>query len=242
LKDKIKLSIVIPAYNEEKRLAKSLAEITDYLRAKNLASEIIVVSDGSCDRTVDVSKVYLNSVFPVRILCNKKNRGKGAAVRRGIAAARGELILFSDADLSTPICEFEKLEKALVEGADVAIASRAIRGADITCPQPFYRELMGKTFNCFVQLLVLPGLYDTQCGFKLFHRELARKVFRKMTIAGFGFDAEILYLVRLAGGRIKEVPVQWHNVLESKVSPLRHSGQMFLDLFRIRWRHRRTVF
>jgi dolichyl-phosphate beta-glucosyltransferase len=235
----VQLSVVIPAYNEEKRLTKTVDTIRSYLREQKIESEIIVVSDGSCDRTAAVARGKQDGEILIRVLENRTNRGKGAAVRRGVAAARGSMILFSDADLSTPIRELDKLRKVLQDGMDVVIASRAVRGAELTRHQPFYRELMGKTFNLFVQLLVLPGLHDTQCGFKLFRREIARRIFAQMTIPGFGFDVEILFLTRKAGGRIQELPVCWCNVLESKVSPLRHSLQMFFDLIRIRWRHRK---
>ncbi|MBN1596052.1 glycosyltransferase family 2 protein [candidate division FCPU426 bacterium] len=235
------LSVVIPAYNEEKRLSQSLDIITRYLQEQKPRSEIIVVSDGSVDQTVAVVRRHQGRGVPVRLLVNKSNRGKGAAIRRGVAAARGEWILFSDADLSTPIAELKKLEKAAQTGAEIMIASRAVRGADIIHRQPIYREFMGKTFNLLVQLLVLPGLHDTQCGFKLFRRAPARKIFARLTIPGFGFDAEVLFLARKFKVKISEVPVCWKNVLESKVSPLRHSAQMLMDLFRIRWRHRGKV-
>jgi dolichyl-phosphate beta-glucosyltransferase len=213
-----------------------------YLRLSGENSEIIVVSDGSCDHTAGLAQSYQGKTPCVRVLQNRKNRGKGASIRRGMAAARGEKILFSDADLSTPIEELKKLEQALRAGADIAIGSRAIPGSVITTHQPWYRELMGKTFNCLLQVLLLPGLHDTQCGFKLFRRSAARKLFARSIIPGFGFDPEILYLARKAHLRIAEVPVAWHNVLESKVSPIKHSLRMLGDLFRIRWQHRRTSF
>ncbi|MCK5240891.1 glycosyltransferase family 2 protein [bacterium] len=239
MRENIQLSVVLPAYNEEKRLSKTLETVTAYLRQRQDKSEIIVVSDGSTDQTVAIAKSFNQNQLPIRVLHNKKNRGKGAAVRRGVAAALGEWVLFSDADMSTPIEEIVKLEKVMMDGADVVIASRALTGSDISDHQPFYREWMGKTFNLLVQSIVLPGFQDTQCGFKMFKRDIARKVFRALTIPGFGFDVEILYLAKRAGAGIQEVPVSWHNVLDSKVSPLRHSIQMFLDLFRVRWRHRK---
>jgi dolichyl-phosphate beta-glucosyltransferase len=240
VRENIRLSVVIPAYNEEKRLPKTLEAISAYLCQRQDKSEIIVVSDGSTDQTVAVSKSFHKEQMPIRVLHNKKNRGKGASVRRGVAAAQGEWVLFSDADMSTPIVELVKLEKAMMDGADVVIASRALQGADISDHQPFYREWMGKTFNLFVQSVVLPGVKDTQCGFKLFKRDIARKIFLGSTIPGFGFDVEVLYLAKQAGARIQEVAVAWHNVLDSKVSPIRHSTQMFIDLFRVRWRHRKN--
>lgn len=241
MRENIQLSVVLPAYNEEKRLSKTLETVTAYLRQRQGKSEIIVVSDGSTDQTVAIAKSFNQNQLPIRVLHNKKNRGKGATVRRGVAAAQGEWVLFSDADMSTPIEEIVKLEKVMMDGADVVIASRALTGSDISDHQPFYREWMGKTFNLLVQSIVLPGLQDTQCGFKMFKRDIARKVFLALTIPGFGFDVEMLYLAKRAGAEIQEVPVSWHNVLDSKVSPLRHATQMFLDLFRVRWRHRKKT-
>ncbi len=233
-----KLSIVIPAYNEELRLLKTLQAIDEYLSGLPRKYEIILVDDGSSDRTVEIARGFTPVLGSMRVLKSRCNLGKGAAVRQGIAAARGDLILFSDADLSTPIQELAQLEKAVQEGADVAIGSRGISGARVPTRQPFYRELMGKIFNRLVQVIILPGIHDTQCGFKLFKRPIARAVFPKLTINGFGFDVETLYLVRRSGGRIAEIPVEWHNARGSKVSPLRDALRMLTDLFRIRMRHR----
>ncbi len=233
-----KLSIVIPAYNEEARLGKTLQAIAAYLNGRQRPYEIILVDDGSSDRTVEIARGFVPTVGSMRVIENQRNLGKGAAVRQGIAAARGDLILFSDADLSTPIQELAQLEKAVQAGADAAIASRGISGARVPTRQPFYRELMGKIFNLLVRIITLPGIYDTQCGFKLFRCPIAQSVFQKLTITGFGFDVEALYLVRQSGGRIAEIPVEWHDVRGSKVSPLRDALRMLIDLFRIRLRHR----
>jgi len=233
-----KLSIVIPAYNEEARLGKTLRAIEAYLNGRQRPYEIILVDDGSSDRTAEVARGFVPTVGSMRVIENQRNLGKGAAVRQGIAAARGDLILFSDADLSTPIQELAQLEKAVQAGADAAIASRGISGARVPTRPPFYRELMGKIFNLLVRIITLPGIYDTQCGFKLFRRPMAQSVFQKLTITGFGFDVEALYLVRQSGGRIAEIPVEWHDVRGSKVSPWRDAVRMLIDLFRIRLRHR----
>ncbi|MCD4813001.1 glycosyltransferase family 2 protein [bacterium] len=231
------LSIVVPAYNEEARLAKTLMTIQTYLQKREDSYEVIVVSDGSSDNTVGLARRFAEQGLNIRVLHNKRNRGKGASIRRGVAASRGARVLFTDADLSTPIQELEKLEAAMQQGADVAIASRALQGAAVTVRQPFYREMMGKTFNRFARLITLSGIHDTQCGFKLFTRKIARDIFRRMTIKGFGFDVEILYLARQSQAQIVEVPVIWNNVMDSKVSPIADSFQMFVDLFLIRMRH-----
>ncbi len=239
MSDPVKYSVVIPAYNEEQRLPRTLGKIAGFFEQKSASYEIIVVSDGSRDHTLDVAKAWASGRTGIRVLANRSNRGKGASVRRGVAAARGKIILFSDADLSTPIEEFEKLEAALQGGAEAAIASRALAGSSVRTRQPLYREMMGKLFNLLARILVLPGIHDTQCGFKAFRREPARRIFRELTIPGFGFDVEALYLAKKHGLRVREVPVVWHNDLQTKVSPLRDSFRMFCDLFRIRLRHGR---
>ncbi len=237
LQSRPRLSIVIPAYNESRRLPRSLRSIAQHFEQTGERFEVIVVDDGSLE---PIARTGTPGFAPgrLRILRNRSNRGKGASVRRGVAAAKGEWILFTDADLSTPIWELNALEKATAAGADVASASRAAAGARVQKHQPFYREFMGRVFGVLVRLLVLPEICDTQCGFKLFRRETAREIFERMTITRFGFDVEILFLAKKLGARIAEVPVEWHNSAESKVSPLRDAAQMFLDLFRIRIRHR----
>ncbi len=234
----IQISVVIPAYNEKKRIAQSVDRILDFLGKQAWPHEVIIVDDGSRDGMTARLKAKFNHQPGLRILHNLRNRGKGASIRRGMAAARGALILFTDADLSTPIEELVPLKRAIEAGADVAIASRDLPGAVVEVAQPLYRELMGKSFNVLVQLLVLPGIHDTQCGFKLFRRALARKVFQHITITGFGFDVEALFVAKKMGAVIKEVPVRWRNALGSKVSPLKDALRMFVDLFLVRWRHR----
>jgi dolichyl-phosphate beta-glucosyltransferase len=180
-----------------------------------------------------------------QILCNEQNRGKGYSVRRGALEAAGEVVLFSDADLSTPIEEVEKLERALRDGADVAIGSRALAESDIQIRQPFYRERMGKVFNLLVRLLVFPGISDTQCGFKAFTREATREIFSRQTLPGFAFDVEILYIARLLRCRVKEVPVIWRDSPQTKVGALRDSFRMFRDILKVRRIHKRgtgTIF
>jgi dolichyl-phosphate beta-glucosyltransferase len=233
------LSVVIPAFNEERRLGATLQRMDAFLGSLPTEYELVVVDDGSTDNTVAVARAFASARGRLRVLHNRRNRGKGASVRRGVAAARGERILFTDADLSAPITDLPRLDAALDRGAAVAIGSRAVRGARVLTPQPWYRTLMGKTFNLFVQVLVLPGVQDTQCGFKLFTRAAARRLFPRQTLAGFGFDVEVLYLARRCGLTVAEVPVEWRNSLQSRVSPLKDSLRMFGDLFRVLARHRR---
>ncbi len=241
MRQSVYLSVVIPAYNEAMRLPKTLQKLDAFLNHQTYISEIIIVNDCSQDATREVVREYrFHGMVRVRVLSNQRNRGKGASIRRGMAAAKGQFVLFTDADLSTPITEVKALFKALEPSADIAIGSRAVSGARVLTHQPWYREFMGKTFNRFVQGIVLPGLHDTQCGFKLFRRAAARRVFRWVSIPRFGFDAEVLYLARKAKLAIAEVPVEWHNSPASTVSPLKDSLTMFADLFRIRWRHRKT--
>ena len=228
------LSVVIPAYNEQERLGSTLARVTAWLRARGGAWEVIVADDGSRDRTREVAQACAG----VRLVALPQNRGKGAAVRAGMLAAEGDRVLFSDADLATPIEELDKLGAALDAGADIAIASRALDGAQIETRQHPVRELMGRTFNTIVRVLVLGGIKDTQCGFKLFTRAAAHDLFGRATIDGFAFDVEILWLAR---GRyqIAEVPVVWRHVEESKVSPGTDAMRMFADVIRLRLRHGR---
>ncbi|HZA14831.1 MAG TPA: dolichyl-phosphate beta-glucosyltransferase [Myxococcaceae bacterium] len=235
-----RLSIVIPALNEERRLPETLAIIERWCQLNLERAEIIVVDDGSADRTADVARELGARCQPsvtVRVLRNALNRGKGASVRAGVLSAAEPYILMTDADLSTPIEEMEKLAAA-IDDSDVAIGSRAARGADIQVHQPFHREMMGKTFNKLVQLLVTGGIRDTQCGFKLFRREVAQQIFSRTVVDRFAFDVEALYVARKLGYRIEEVPVVWRNSSASTVDPLRDAARMLLDLFRIRRLHR----
>ncbi len=232
------ISIVIPAYNEEKRLDGTLEKIRLFFEGKNLAYEVLVVDDGSVDRTAEVaagSRLAGRSVL--RVLDNGKNKGKGYSVRQGLKNAKGRLVLVTDADLSTPIDEIVKLEKCLGEGFDIAIGSRSIKGSEVKVSQPKYRVIMGKTFNLMVRAVVMNGIIDTQCGFKLFKRECLENILPELKINGFSFDVEILYLARKKGCRIKEVPVVWSDFRGSKVSPFRDSMRMFKDLFYIKMLH-----
>jgi dolichyl-phosphate beta-glucosyltransferase len=234
------LSIIVPAYNEEARLGETLKRIRGYLDSHPYASEIIVVDDGSTDRTREIAAESLRGRPGDRLLSRDVNRGKGASVKEGVAAAAGELILFTDADLSTPIEELDKMLPEIDGGADIVIGSRALNASDIQIRQNRFRELMGKTFNIFVRTCVLDGIRDTQCGFKLFKREAARAVFPSLSTCGFCFDVEALYLGRRLGLRIAQTPVIWRNSPQSKVRIFRSSARMIWDLFGIRRRHRQA--
>ncbi|MCZ6602210.1 MAG: glycosyltransferase family 2 protein, partial [Planctomycetota bacterium] len=230
------LSIVIPAYNEENRLGETLRRVAEYLDGQRFRAEVIVVDDGSTDGTVEVARA---SPGKHRVLVNDGNRGKGYSVRRGALEAQGDLILFTDADLSAPIDEFDKLRRAIENGADVAIGSRAMPDSDIQIHQPWYRETMGKTFNFLVRSLVFPGVSDTQCGFKAFTGASAREIFGRQTLPGFAFDVEILYIARRLGYRVREVPVVWRDSPDTRVGALSDSLAMFSDIIRIRAIHSR---
>lgn len=230
------LSIVIPAYNEERRLGPTLDRIADYCAGRGLAHEILVVDDGSTDRTSEL--VETHGAPGLRLLRQPANRGKGAALKAGVTASAGERVLVTDADLSAPIGELERLEPRLAGGADVVIGSRAAPGARLDRRQPIYRELMGKTFNRIIRLLGVRGLSDTQCGFKLFTGAAARDLFPRLTVDGFAYDVELVWLARRRGYRVEEVGVAWSDSGESRVHALRDSAAMLRDVIRMRWRHR----
>lgn len=229
------LSIIIPAFNEERRLGSSLDLVEAYVLGRRLACEILVVDDGSTDGTADLVRRRSRRFAGLRLLSLGSNRGKGAAVRAGVLEAKAPLILFTDADLSTPIEELASLEAALARGADLAVGSRALDRARIAVHQPFYREAGGRLFNTLVQWVSVPGIQDTQCGFKLFPASLGQRLFSAQRVPRFGFDVELLFLARRAGYRIAEVPVRWVNSPETKVRPIRDGGRAFLDLALIRW-------
>ncbi len=232
------LSVVIPAYNEARRLPPSLRQIEAYLRASDRHSELIVVDDGSTDGTSDAVDRLIGEGLRMHLIRHPKNLGKGAAVRTGVMAATGRLVLFTDADLSTPIADLEPLVSALDNGADVAIGSRAVDRHLIEVHQSLHRESMGRIFNKFVQVILLPGIKDTQCGFKAFRTEAARELFSTMITTGFDFDPEILYRARRRGMRNAEVAVHWRNSPDTRVSAVRDSVHMFVSLFRVRRRVR----
>jgi dolichyl-phosphate beta-glucosyltransferase len=228
------LSVIIPSFNEELRLPATLAAIAKYIRASGRNTEVIVVDDGSSDQTAAVAALYANQIPGLRVLRNPENRGKGYSVRRGMLEARGQTVLFTDADLSAPIEEADKLLAALID-QDVAIGSRAVDRSLISVRQSRFRELAGIIFNLMVRLALRLPFVDTQCGFKAFRREPCRIVFEQQRIERFGFDPELLYLARHHGLRAVEIPVRWAHSPATKVSMLRDSLRMFLDIFVIRW-------
>jgi dolichyl-phosphate beta-glucosyltransferase len=230
----IHLSVIIPAYNEEKRLPKTLKEIDDYLKRQNYSYEIIVVSDGSTDRTCEVAESLKSEINNLKIICEKINRGKGYGVKIGMLNAKGKYRLFTDADNSTPISEIEKFWPEFERGADVVIASRDIKGAILDPPQPLFRRLVGEVFKYLRKIIIgLWEIQDTQCGFKCFRGEVAKKIFPKCKIERFAFDPEILLIAKKMGFKIKEVPVYWKNDLRSKVK-FKSMIKMLIDLFKIR--------
>jgi len=222
------LSIVIPAFNEAERLPRTLERIAAHLAGGGSGGEVLVVDDGSRDGTAERAEA-----MGATVLRNGANRGKGFAVRRGMLAAQGRRRLMTDADLSTPIEELDRLAARMDEGYDVVIGSRALPESRIEVHQPWFRENMGRLFNLFVRGLVVPGIRDTQCGFKLFTAEAARAVFSAARLDGFSFDVEALFLAARRGYRIAEVPVLWRNDAASRVS-LRRGFLAFPDLLRIR--------
>ena len=228
------LSVVVPCFNEEARLPRSLHAAIGYLEAASREYELILVDDGSADCTpgliADAERIHPT----VRGVCLPENRGKGRALAAGVGRSRGGLVLVSDADFSAPINELPRLEAAISAGADVAIGSRAARGAR-EVDQPLHRRAMGKGFNLLVQALLLPGVWDTQCGFKLFRGQVARDLFARLQTDGFAFDVEVLYLARRSGLEVREVPVRWINSDTTRVQAVRHSREMLADLLRIRW-------
>jgi len=228
------LSIVIPSFNEELRLPVTLSEISAYIRASKRETEVIVVDDGSTDRTADVAKSFQGEIQRLRVVANNKNRGKGYSVRHGMMEARGRIVLFTDADLSAPIDETDKLLAALADH-DVAIGSRALNRSLISVHQSVFREYAGVIFNFIVRAILRLPFVDTQCGFKAFRRERCRVIFQQQRIERFGFDPELLYLARHHGLRAAEIPVRWAHSPDTKVSMWRDSIQMFLDVFVIRW-------
>jgi glycosyltransferase involved in cell wall biosynthesis len=225
------ISIIIPAYNEETRLPATLKAVRTYLAATEWEfTEIIVVNDGSRDATAAVARAA-----GARVLENPGNRGKGYSVKHGVLEAKGDWILVTDADLSSPIGELDKLWSAAERaGAQVAIGSRAIDRSLVGVHQPFAREMMGRLFNLVMRLVTGLPFRDTQCGFKLFEAKAAREVFARQRLEGFGFDVEVLFLAERLGYRAVEVPVRWNNVVGTKVSMWRGAAA-FLDPLRVRW-------
>ena len=232
----VELSMVIPAYDEARRLPPTLARIRAYLDAGPDTYEVLVVDDGSRDDTVAAAEQAAREWPQLEVLRLPSNQGKGAAVRAGMVRARGRLRAFSDADLSTPIEELPRLRARLGGACQVAIASRDVPGSDIEVHQPGWREFMGRSYNRILRLLVLPGIRDTQCGFKLFTAEAAEACFEPLETFRFGFDAEVLVRARRRGWEIAEVPVRWRHVEESRVGGIGDALRMLYDLVSLRFR------
>ncbi len=235
------LSVVIPAYNEEQRLGQSLERIFAYLEGRDLQAEVLVVDDGSSDATATLAAKHLGRRG--RVVSNPENRGKGYSVRRGVLAARGRWVLLTDADLSSPIEEYDRLAQAARDhDLDVAIGSRGLADSQIEIRQHPVRQLMGKTFNKLIRGLTGLPFHDTQCGFKLMDRRRARPLFEMMVVDRFAFDVEFLFLCVRFGLRVREVPVVWRNAPGSKVSLFADPLNMLADVIRVRWRFRRGLY
>ena len=230
----IEFSIIVPSYNEELRLPTSLDRIAAYVAGSQRSTEVLVVDDGSKDKTADVAASYADRIPNLRVLKNGENRGKGYSVRHGMREAKGEVVLFTDADLSAPIEEADKLLAAM-DRYDVAIGSRAMDRSLIKVHESAFREFAGIIFNKIVRIVLRLPFVDTQCGFKAFRRERCRIIFEQQRIERFGFDPELLYLARHHGLKSLEMPVRWSHSPATKINMMRDSIQMFLDVFTIRW-------
>ena len=228
------LSVVIPAYNEAERIPLTLLDIDKKLSTVSFPYEIIVVNDGSTDKTAEVVEKMAKTIPHLTLVDNAKNQGKGGVVRDGMRAAKGKYRIFTDADNSTSIDQFEPMLPFFKDGYDVVIGSRAVKGAHLEPPQPFYRRLLGRMSNLVIQLVNVPGIWDTQCGFKAFTAEAADAIFAKTRVNGWGFDIEVLALARSLGYRIKEMPVRWVNDAASHVKMSAYL-KVFVENVRIRW-------
>ena len=228
-------SFVFPAYNESERLSASLPKVQDYIRQRNLSAEIIVVNDGSTDSTAEVVRKFALQDPAIRLVENPGNRGKGYSVRNGMLHAGGDVLLFSDTDLSSPIYEAEKLFEAIRDGADVAIGSRWLKRELQTERQPLLRQLYGRLFNLALRIVLGLKFHDTQCGFKAFTREAAQVIFTRQRIERWGFDPEILFLANKFKLRTVEVPVEWAHDHRSKINPLRDGLRMGGEVLQVRW-------
>lgn len=230
-----KYSIVIPAFNESARIPATLRSVVECIRSQGWNAEVIVVNDGSTDRTAEVVRDFAKTAPELRLIENPGNRGKGYSVRSGILQARGELVLFTDSDLSAPIEEAERLFAAIEGGADIAIGSRWLETGRQTHRQPLYRQFFGRCFNAVTRAVMGLPFADTQCGFKAFTRDAAQTVFQLQTIERWGFDPEILFIALKRGFRIVEVPVSWAHDERSRMSYLKDGMKMLEEIATIRW-------
>lgn len=234
------LSIIIPAYNEEARLPRSLEQIGEFVSRQPYQVEVLVVNDGSRDNTIGVVREAM-SKYPFISLIDKEHRGKGHTVKVGVMAAQGQYLFACDSDLSMPIEEVSKFLPSRLGEYDIAIASREVAGAR-RYGEPFYRHVMGRVFNTIVHFLAVPGIQDTQCGFKSFRREVAREIFPYQTVDGWSFDVELLFIARKYGYRIVEVPINWYYMERSQVHPIRDTINMFREVSKIRGNDRLGLY
>ena len=233
------LSIIIPAHNEQKRLPGTLEQIFQFLKRQSFASEVLVVENGSTDGTYQIAQQFAQAHDALQVLRSEK--GKGAAVQHGMLSARGEYRFMCDADLSMPVDEVLKFLPPMFDNFDIAIGSREARGA-VRYNEPSYRHLGGRGINLIIQTLILPGLNDTQCGFKCFRAQVAEDIFRQQTLHGWSFDIELLYIARRRGYRIREIPIHWYHFSDSKVNALRDAVKMINDIFLIHANARRGLY
>jgi len=235
MKENFLLSVIIPAYNEEKRLPKTLIDIYNYLLSKNYNFELIVVSDGSKDKTCQVAEDLKEKIKNLEVVCEKINRGKGYAIKLGVERAKGDFIIFTDADNSTPISEIEKFWPEFEKGADVVIGSRDKKGAILDPPQSLFRRFVGEVFKYLRKIIVgLWEIEDTQCGFKCFRQKTAKEIFKISKIERFAFDVEILAIAKKFGYKISEVPIYWRNDPNSKVK-FKWMVNMAFELLKIKF-------
>jgi glycosyltransferase involved in cell wall biosynthesis len=230
--ESIYLSIVIPVFNEEMRLPKTLEQVFNFLNSQSYPAEVILVENGSTDRSFDVAQAHLDK-YPQLVVLKELQRGKGLAVRRGMLAAKGTYRFMCDADFSMPTTEIPRFLPPALEGCDIAIASREAAGA-VRINEPYYRHFVGRIYNWLIRILALPSLHDTQCGFKCFKGEIAEELFRNQTITGWSFDVEVLFIAKRKNYRIVEVPIHWYFNPDSKISVIRDSARMAFDLVKIR--------
>ena len=228
-------SFIIPAYNEGARLGSTLARVLTYISTRGWDAEVVVVNDGSRDQTADLVRASAQTHPELRLIENPGNRGKGYSVRNGMLNARGEVLVFSDADLSSPIEEVNKLFAAIDAGSDIAIGSRWLQPEMQTHRQSLLRQFYGRIFNLALRVLLGLNFKDTQCGFKAFTRSASQAIFPFQRIERWGFDPELLYLARRAGLKVQEVPVAWAHVEGTRLSPLRDGFRMFGEVLKIRW-------
>lgn len=238
--DRPRLSLIIPAYNEENRLPESLAQIAAFVEAQDYPIEVIVVNNNSRDATPQIAEAFASEHPYARVL-HEPRQGKGAAVRTGMLAGKGDYLFICDADLSMPIEEVNKFMPPVRDGYDVAIASREVPGSR-RIGEPEYRHFMGRVFNFIVRVLAIPRIHDTQCGFKVFRRDVAEEVFRLQTIDGWAFDVEVLFIALKRGYKLIEVPITWYYREQSRVHPIRDSINMLIEVLRVRWNGWRGLY